>query len=151
MQRLKSSLWYQVGKIVDEETINLGVNATPQFIGSLTELVWAQIGMPHFLSFRHTSCLRIRRGNECVSCHNVGRATKLCVTSGKIRLKIDIGNIAVDLESFAKHAGRSIIKTDDVLLLARRNDGLESILKDFVEKLKKHNEREREEKRKTKD
>ncbi len=25
--------------------MTLGVNATPQFIGSLTELVWAQIGM----------------------------------------------------------------------------------------------------------
>lgn len=42
--RLKSTLWYHVGRLVDEETINLGVNATPQFIGSLTELVWAQIG-----------------------------------------------------------------------------------------------------------
>lgn len=43
--RLKSTLWYHVGQVVDEETINLGVNATPQYIGSLTELVWAQIGM----------------------------------------------------------------------------------------------------------
>lgn len=42
--RLKSTLWYHVGKLVDEETINLGANATPQYIGSLTELVWAQIG-----------------------------------------------------------------------------------------------------------
>ena len=31
--------------MVDEESINLGVNATPQFIGSLMEFVWAQIGM----------------------------------------------------------------------------------------------------------
>ncbi|GLA24207.1 hypothetical protein AnigIFM63326_011065 [Aspergillus niger] len=31
-------------EIVDEETIKLGVNATPQFIGALTEMVWAQIG-----------------------------------------------------------------------------------------------------------
>lgn len=30
---------------MDEETIKLGVNATPQFIGALTELVWVQIGM----------------------------------------------------------------------------------------------------------
>jgi len=37
-------LWFQIGKIVDEESINLGVNATPQFIGSLMELVWAQLG-----------------------------------------------------------------------------------------------------------
>lgn len=43
-QRLKSSLWFNIGKMVDLETINLGVNATPQFIGSLTELVWTQIG-----------------------------------------------------------------------------------------------------------
>jgi len=42
--RLKSTLWYHIGQLVDEETINLGVNATPQYIGSLTELVWAQIG-----------------------------------------------------------------------------------------------------------
>lgn len=43
--RLKSTLWYHVGKLVDEETINLGVNATPQFMGALTELLWTQIGM----------------------------------------------------------------------------------------------------------
>lgn len=42
--RLKSTLWYHVGQLVNEETINLGMNATPQYIGSLTELVWAQIG-----------------------------------------------------------------------------------------------------------
>ena len=42
--RLKSTLWYYIGQLVDEETINLGINATPQYIGSLTELVWAQIG-----------------------------------------------------------------------------------------------------------
>lgn len=44
LQRLKSALWFSIGKIVDEETIKLGVNATPQFIGALTEMVWAQIG-----------------------------------------------------------------------------------------------------------
>lgn len=44
VQRLKSALWLAIGKIVDEETIKLGVNATPQFIGALTEMVWAQIG-----------------------------------------------------------------------------------------------------------
>lgn len=43
-QRLKSALWYSIGRIVDEETLKLGVNATPQFIGALTELVWGQIG-----------------------------------------------------------------------------------------------------------
>ncbi len=43
-KRLKSALWFSIGKIVDEETLKLGVNATPQFIGALTEMVWAQIG-----------------------------------------------------------------------------------------------------------
>ena len=43
-QRLKAALWFSIGKIVDEETLKLGVNATPQFIGALTEMVWAQIG-----------------------------------------------------------------------------------------------------------
>ena len=45
------------------------------------------------------------------------------------------GNAAIDLESFAKHAGRSTIKTDDVMLLTRRNEGLEGILKDELVKL----------------
>ena len=56
--------------------------------------------------------------------------------------------MAIDLESFANHAGRSTIKTDDAMLLARRNEGLESILKDFVDKIKEKNERERREKEK---
>ncbi|KAL4999167.1 kinetochore component CENP-S-domain-containing protein [Aspergillus recurvatus] len=84
-ERLKSALWLSIGKIVDEETIKLGVNATPQFIGALTELVWVQI--------------------ETAS---------------------------QDLESFAKHAGRSTINVSDVMMLARRNDGLESILRTFA-------------------
>ncbi|KAL2854066.1 kinetochore component CENP-S-domain-containing protein [Aspergillus pseudodeflectus] len=85
-ERLKSALWLSIGKIVDEETIKLGVNATPQFIGALTELVWVQI--------------------ETAS---------------------------QDLESFAKHAGRSTINVSDVMMLARRNEGLESILRAFVD------------------
>ena len=99
-EKLKSTLWFQIGKIVDEETINLGVHATPQYIGSLADLVWAQIG-----------------------------------------------NTATDLESFAKHAGRSTVKTQDVLLLGRRNEGLEGILKEEERRLgreKERKERERE-------
>jgi hypothetical protein len=45
---LKSALWYSVGKIVDNESLNLHVNATPQFIGALTELVFVQAGMSIF-------------------------------------------------------------------------------------------------------
>ena len=43
-QRLKAALWFSIGKIVDEETLKLGVNASPQFIGALTEMAWAQMG-----------------------------------------------------------------------------------------------------------
>ncbi|CAZ81356.1 unnamed protein product [Tuber melanosporum] len=85
-QRLKSALWFSIGKIVDEEILQLNVNATPQFIGALTEMVWAQIE-----------------------------------------------NVSRDLESFARHAGRSTVSTDDVLLLARRNEGLGELLKAFVD------------------
>ncbi|THY13759.1 hypothetical protein D6D01_08280 [Aureobasidium pullulans] len=42
-QRLKSSLWYSIGSIVDAIALDQDLNATPQFIGSLTELVWSQI------------------------------------------------------------------------------------------------------------
>ncbi|KAL4872854.1 hypothetical protein BDV12DRAFT_161630 [Aspergillus spectabilis] len=92
-ERLKSALWLSIGKIVDEETIKLGANATPQFIGALTELVWVQI--------------------ETAS---------------------------QDLESFAKHAGRSTINVSDVMMLARRNEGLESILKAFVDRQREEEE-----------
>ncbi|KAL1990101.1 hypothetical protein VTN49DRAFT_6682 [Thermomyces lanuginosus] len=88
-ERLKSALWLAIGKIVDEETLEMGVNATPQFIGALTEMVWAQI--------------------ETVS---------------------------QDLESFARHAGRSTINVSDVMLLARRNEGLQSILQAYVDRQK---------------
>ena len=43
-QKLKSSLWFSIGKIADEETARLHTTATPQFIGALTEMVWSQIG-----------------------------------------------------------------------------------------------------------
>ncbi|KAH7152392.1 kinetochore component CENP-S-domain-containing protein [Dactylonectria estremocensis] len=42
-ERLKAALWYAIGQMVDEECLNRNRNATPQFIGALTELVWTQI------------------------------------------------------------------------------------------------------------
>ena len=48
-----------------------------------------------------------------------------------------LGNAAVDLESFASHGGRTTIKVEDVMLLARRNEGLEQILKDAAKNLGK--------------
>ena len=41
-----------------------------------------------------------------------------------------------DLENFAKHAGRSTVTTDDVLLVTRRNDALHDIMKEFIDKEK---------------
>ena len=55
------------------------------------------------------------------------------------------GNTAVDLESFAKHAGRNTIKTDDVMLLTRRNEGLAEVL---GEELKRIEDAKRKEKAK---
>lgn len=45
---------------------------------------------------------------------------------------ITLENVGSDLENFAKHAGRSTITTDDVLLLTRRNEGLEELMGAFV-------------------
>ncbi|KAH9865297.1 hypothetical protein IAQ61_009244 [Plenodomus lingam] len=42
-ERLKSALWYSIGQFVDEECLTCDLNATPQFIGALTELVYTQI------------------------------------------------------------------------------------------------------------
>lgn len=42
-QRLKEALWFSIGQIVDEESLRWNRNATPQFIGALTDMVWAQI------------------------------------------------------------------------------------------------------------
>ncbi|KAL8363872.1 hypothetical protein RB601_009568 [Gaeumannomyces tritici] len=88
-ERLKAALWFSVGKIVDEETMKRQRNATPQFIGALTDMVYTQIE-----------------------------------------------NVAKDLESFSNHAGRTTVTTDDVLLLARRNEDLHGIIKQVVDQQK---------------
>ncbi|KAK1243604.1 hypothetical protein MKX08_001742 [Trichoderma sp. CBMAI-0020] len=88
-ERLKSALWYAIGQIVDEESLKSTRNATPQFIGALTEMVWTQIE-----------------------------------------------NVAVDLETFCNHAGRTTVTTDDVLLLARKNPDLHRVMKAYVDGIK---------------
>ncbi|EMD95972.1 hypothetical protein COCC4DRAFT_29457 [Bipolaris maydis ATCC 48331] len=42
-ERLKSALWYAIGQFVDDKSLESDLNATPQFIGALTELVYTQI------------------------------------------------------------------------------------------------------------
>ena len=44
--------------------------------------------------------------------------------------------MAIDLESFSNHAGRSTVTTDDVLLLARKNPDLYQIMKEFADERK---------------
>lgn len=48
-------------------------------------------------------------------------------------------NVAADLESFSRHAGRTTVTTDDVLLITRRNETLHAIMQDFVDKEKARN------------
>ncbi|EGX96739.1 apoptosis-inducing TAF9-like domain 1 family protein, putative [Cordyceps militaris CM01] len=105
-KRLKSALWYAVGQIVDEECLRRNRNATPQFIGALTELVWTQI---------------VQREIVCV------------LTSGWL---VIAENVAVDLESFANHAGRSVVTTEDVLLLARKNPDLQQLMQEYIDEQK---------------
>lgn len=42
-ERLKAALWHSTGKAVDAVAVENNFNATPQFIGSLTELVHSKI------------------------------------------------------------------------------------------------------------
>ncbi|KAF8542790.1 kinetochore component CENP-S-domain-containing protein [Trichophaea hybrida] len=42
-ERLKSALWFIVGKAIDHEALELDVNVTLQFIGAVTEMVFGQI------------------------------------------------------------------------------------------------------------
>ncbi|KAL1589069.1 hypothetical protein WHR41_02282 [Cladosporium halotolerans] len=88
-ERLKAALWYSVGQTIDSISLTKDINATPHFIGALSETLWQQIE-----------------------------------------------NVSHDLEAFAKHAGRSTINTSDVLLLARKNEGLEDVLKQEAKAVK---------------
>jgi hypothetical protein len=45
-------------------------------------------------------------------------------------------NVATDLESFSRHAGRTTVTADDVLLVTRRNEALHGIIQDFIDKEK---------------
>lgn len=52
------------------------------------------------------------------------------------RLMFHTANTARDLEVFSKHGGRKFITTDDVMLLTRRNDALETMMKQELDKMK---------------
>ena len=42
-ERLKAALWYAMGKTIDGVAVAQNLNATPHFIGGLSEMVWGQI------------------------------------------------------------------------------------------------------------
>jgi centromere protein S len=43
-QRLKAALWYSVGQTIDSVSLAKDINATPHYIGALSEMLWGQIG-----------------------------------------------------------------------------------------------------------
>ncbi len=59
----------------------------------------------------------------------------LSIFNGRM-LIIKEENVAIDLETFSRHAGRTTVTTDDVLLLARRNADLHAMIKDAIDKQK---------------
>lgn len=42
-EKLKAALWYAMGQTVDSVAVAQDINATPHFIGVLSEMVWGQI------------------------------------------------------------------------------------------------------------
>lgn len=52
-----------------------------------------------------------------------------------------IATISADLETFSRHAGRSVINEEDAMLLARHNDGLKSVLRHKAEKERRNENR----------
>ena len=125
--------------MVDEESLKRNRNATPQFIGALTETVWTQIGKPMnifsstFSRFHtHTPSFSLSQPRSSLG----GGFWRRITQTAKDVLPPFAENVAIDLESFANHAGRSTITTDDVLLLARKNVDLQQVLKEFVDDMK---------------
>ncbi|KAF2157435.1 hypothetical protein K461DRAFT_18184 [Myriangium duriaei CBS 260.36] len=43
IERLKSALWHSIGQTIDAIAAEQDVNATAQFMGALTELVWTVV------------------------------------------------------------------------------------------------------------
>lgn len=47
-----------------------------------------------------------------------------------------VENVAQDLEAFAHHAGRDTVRSQDVVMLGRRNEGLKELLQKEAEAVK---------------
>ena len=61
-ERLKSALWHSIGQTIDAIASEQDVNATSQFMGALTELVWTVIRMLYPLR-RATSLTRLENAS----------------------------------------------------------------------------------------
>ncbi|KAK6439458.1 MHF histone-fold complex component [Oleoguttula sp. CCFEE 5521] len=73
---------------------------------------------------------------QTIDAHTDINATAHFIGSLSEMLYAQIENVSQDLETFAKHAGRTTINSKDVLLLARRNEGLEEVLKQEAKAVK---------------
>ncbi|KAK6436771.1 MHF histone-fold complex component [Oleoguttula sp. CCFEE 5521] len=73
---------------------------------------------------------------QTIDAHTDINATAYFIGSLSEMLYTQIENVSQDLETFARHAGRTTISTKDVLLLARRNEGLEEVLKQEAKAVK---------------
>ncbi|KAJ5894822.1 hypothetical protein N7495_006513 [Penicillium taxi] len=55
---------------------------------------------------------------------------------------IQLETASIDIESFAKHAGRSKVNISDVMMLGRRNEGVNAILRAYIESRENNQEKE---------
>ena len=76
---------------------------------------------------------------DSISLHQALNATTHFIGGLSEMVWAQIGNVANDLEAFAKHSSRSTINCKDVILLGRRNEGLEEILKSQADMVRKQN------------
>lgn len=109
-QRLKSALWYSIGTIIDAISLDQDLNATPHFIGALTELVWSQI---------------LTSGADLEA---FAKYVIFCVCFLLTSYYTD---------KIHRHAGRETVDVKDVLLLVRRNEQLKEVLEAAVKEIKK--------------
>ncbi|KAJ5647869.1 hypothetical protein N7490_004241 [Penicillium lividum] len=132
-ERLKTELYDCVSKIVDEETLKLDATATPQFTNALLELAWSHLGT-YSSSVKLAACSVSIQLVQQAAEHYLTISIKIIITDNNTESAV------VDVEAFAKHAGRSTVTPADVLMLCRRNDGLNQTLHKYMEHLE--NERE---------
>ena len=122
--------------MVDEEAALLNTTATPQFIGAMTEMVWAQLGLSPLSPISSIPSLPLPPLPFLPLPILLPTLLSPSLVHPRQKfhwLRRTTENAAIDLEAFSRHAGRTTITTDDVLLMTRKNEALQGILRDFVE------------------